>query len=374
MEVLRDAGLRTIAFSLVNTDRKGYPKHEAAHVALRTVRRFLEAHGAGVSTVLFAVESGEDWKIYESTLPLYFPRSRAEEQLSMELLPEEVARLNELGDAFIPERQIRIGTAPGSGGFIEMPLPLEGAEDYQVGQGDKRSTLAAEAKEFFEDAGFTQMQENPDDVRRRLDSRKPKAVLQAEEAARQYNAYLRRARDENLSDLAHQSFLYHCGNDVSGRPVIVFVGSHLPPLSSPDTLERVLLYILLVLDPLVARDYNLIYFHTLTTAKHKPPVYWMRHVYEIFERKHKKNLKRLFIVHPSTWVRLVAWFATPFVKKQFWKKVTYVSRLLDLYEYFDPRTLVIPESILKHDQELHGALYASSLMNGGREGNEDARL
>jgi len=86
---------------------------------------------------------------------------------------------------------------------------------------------------------------------------------------------------------------------------------------------------------------------------------WLKEVYQIFNRKYKKNMKRLFIVHPNFWVKLVLWFTQPFVKKKFWRKVQYVQRLFDLYEFFDPKTLLIPEAIRKYDLDLYGAEYAS---------------
>lgn len=43
-----------------------------------TVRRFLERHGNSLDTVIFVVDK-VDLGIYEVLLPLYFPRSKQEE-------------------------------------------------------------------------------------------------------------------------------------------------------------------------------------------------------------------------------------------------------------------------------------------------------
>jgi O-acetyl-ADP-ribose deacetylase (regulator of RNase III) len=66
--------LRSVAFCVVNTESKGYPKEQAAHVAIRTVRRFLEAHGKHFDTVLLGMDNETDMAIYSAVLPLYFPR------------------------------------------------------------------------------------------------------------------------------------------------------------------------------------------------------------------------------------------------------------------------------------------------------------
>jgi O-acetyl-ADP-ribose deacetylase (regulator of RNase III) len=65
LEVLRDAALTTVAFGVVNTERKGYPRVSAAHIALRTLRRFLETYGKGVQALVWCVNNPADWNIYE---------------------------------------------------------------------------------------------------------------------------------------------------------------------------------------------------------------------------------------------------------------------------------------------------------------------
>lgn len=88
-----------------------------------------------------------------------------------------------------------------------------------------------------------------------------------------------------------------------------------------------MLYMLQLLDPIVEHGYNVIYFHTLVEGTHplgrlglvlewwnlfetvhlaaqnKPPMSWIKQLYGIFNRKYKKNLQRLFIVHPSAWIK-----------------------------------------------------------------------
>ena len=80
MRLLKENGLRSITFMCVYSEVKKYPREEAAHVALRTVRRFLEHWGEGVETVVFALENDEDMAIYERIFPLYFPRNSVEEK------------------------------------------------------------------------------------------------------------------------------------------------------------------------------------------------------------------------------------------------------------------------------------------------------
>lgn len=70
-----------------------------------TVRRFLEHHGSSFDIVIFAVDN-TDLGIYEVLLPLYFPRSKFEEDAARWQLPSDIGGHD--GEPMLPDRQIRI--------------------------------------------------------------------------------------------------------------------------------------------------------------------------------------------------------------------------------------------------------------------------
>jgi len=49
--------------------------------------------------------------------------------------------------------------------------------------------------------------------------------------------------------------------------------------------ERILLYLIKLLDPIVENEYTVVYFHSLIQSENKPPFGWLRQVYDIFNRK-----------------------------------------------------------------------------------------
>jgi len=55
----------------------------------------------------------------------------------------------------------------------------------------------------------------------------------------------------------------------------------------------------------VEQDYSLVYFHYGLTSKNKPPLSWLWQAYKAFDRKYKKNLKALYLVHPTNFIRIV---------------------------------------------------------------------
>ena len=66
LEIAAEKGLKTVAFPAISTGVYGYPKEEAARVALGTVKEFLEEKGLWDSmTVTLVAYSGKDAERYE---------------------------------------------------------------------------------------------------------------------------------------------------------------------------------------------------------------------------------------------------------------------------------------------------------------------
>ncbi|EKE25600.1 MAG: hypothetical protein ACD_5C00100G0001 [uncultured bacterium] len=61
-------GLKTVAFPCISTGIFGYPKEDAARIAVATVSAFLISHESGIEHVTFVVFSEEDLEIYQSLL------------------------------------------------------------------------------------------------------------------------------------------------------------------------------------------------------------------------------------------------------------------------------------------------------------------
>ncbi|GAU39778.1 hypothetical protein TSUD_220220 [Trifolium subterraneum] len=110
LELLIENGLRSIATGCIYTEAKNYPREPAAHVAIRTVRRFLEKQKDNVTAVAFCITSIIDTEIYKRLLPIYFPRDKNEEEVTMSKLPADVG--DENGENTIDERKIRIKPLP----------------------------------------------------------------------------------------------------------------------------------------------------------------------------------------------------------------------------------------------------------------------
>jgi Rho GTPase-activating protein 1 len=154
-----------------------------------------------------------------------------------------------------------------------------------------------------------------------------------------YDENLAMAKRTNFDAIREAHFAYQSGVDFAGRPVVVVCGA-MPANASADDL---FLYIINLLDPITEGDYSVVY--VVMSEGKKPSFSWLRKVYGTITRKYKKNLKQLFIVNPSFWVKAGFQFFRPFVSGKFWKKVVYVSEVRQLYQYMSPTQIRFPDYV-----------------------------
>jgi hypothetical protein len=59
------------------------------------------------------------------------------------------------------------------------------------------------------------------------------------------------------------------------------------------------------MDQLVESDYTIVYLHHGISKENKPKLGWLKKMHASFDRRYKKNLKALYIVHASMFVKVV---------------------------------------------------------------------
>uniref|UniRef100_F7B869 Ganglioside induced differentiation associated protein 2 n=1 Tax=Xenopus tropicalis TaxID=8364 RepID=F7B869_XENTR len=277
LQLAKEQGMASVGFCVIATQKRCYPPEDSTHIALRTVRRFLEAHGAALEKVVFAVTEQEEGT-YRRLLPLYFPRSLEEEQRSIPFLPQDIG--NAEGEPVVPERQIRISEKPGG---------QDGEYLGEEGLVKDLSVIGSHA--------FARMEGDVDKQRRLALQGQLSGAAMQKQHQRNYNRWLSRARTEDLSDIAALKALYQSGVDNCGRTVMVVVGRNIPVLLID--MEKALLYFIHMMDHVAAKEYVLVYFHTLTGEHNHPDSDFLKNMYDIVDVKYKKNLKALYFVHPT---------------------------------------------------------------------------
>ncbi|XP_028936068.1 ganglioside-induced differentiation-associated protein 2 isoform X1 [Ornithorhynchus anatinus] len=343
LQLTKEQAMSSVGFCVINSAKRGYPLEDATHIALRTVRRFLEAHGDTIEKVVFAVSDLEE-ATYRKLLPLYFPRSLEEEARSLPLLPADIG--NAQGEPVVPERQIRISEKPGA-----PEDPRAAAEE------DEEEDGLEVGLSFVGSHAFARMEEDVDKQRRLvLQGQLSEAALQKQHQ-RNYNRWLCQARAEDLSDIASLKALYQTGVDNCGRTVMVVVGRNIP-VTLID-MDKALLYFIHVMDHIVVKEYVLVYFHTLTSDYNRLDSDFLKKLYDVVDAKYKRNLKAVYFVHPTFRSKVATWFFTTFSVSGLKDKVHQVESLHQLFAAIAPEQIDFPPFVLEYDARENGPCYSS---------------
>ncbi|XP_008109604.1 rho GTPase-activating protein 8 isoform X1 [Anolis carolinensis] len=152
-------------------------------------------------------------------------------------------------------------------------------------------------------------------------------------------------------DVARHNIIHFAGDDRLGRKVIAFSCCRMPP-SYQLNHSRLLEYLKYTLDQYVENDYTVVYFHYGLNSQNKPSLGWLQSAYKQFDRKYKKNLKAVYIVHPTNFIKIIWNIFKPLISHKFGKKVIYLNYLSDLRDHLKYEQLKIPEEVIWHDKKL----------------------
>ncbi|KAL9225896.1 hypothetical protein vseg_001771 [Gypsophila vaccaria] len=364
LELLIENEFQSIAMGCIYTESKNYPREPAAHVAIRTVRRFLEKQKDKITAIVFCTTTSTDTEIYKRLLPLYFPRDKHEEEIAICKLPADVG--DENGETTIDERKIRIQPLPNA--RKSVPKPSQATDDLPLSDVSlvRRNSAYLDA---YLDPAFMSLIKDPDQRRKEQWEKAAEAQrsfnfakvlgfghiggppLSAAEEYSLHSRYLAKANSTNLSEIAEMKIVYRGGVDSEGCPVMVVVGAHF--LLRCLDLERFILYVVKEFEPIIQKPYSIVYFHSAASLQPQPDLGWMRRLQQILGRKHQRNLQAIYVLHPTFGLKAAIFALQTFVDKV-WKKVVYADRLLQLFRYVPREQLTIPDFVFQHDLEVNG--------------------
>ncbi|CAH9119834.1 unnamed protein product [Cuscuta europaea] len=365
LELLIENGLQSIAMGCIYTENKNYPREPAAHVAIRTVRRFLEKQKDKINAVVFCTTTSSDTEIYKRLLPLYFPRDKQEEDIAITKLPADVG--DENGETVIDERKIRIKPLPKTKKSVPRgPQPIADIPVTDVGL-TRRSSSHLDS---YLDPAFMSLIKDPDQRRKEQWEKTTEEQnrwncfkmlgygnlggpqLSAAEEYSLHSRYLAKANSLNLLDITEMKIIYRGGVDSEGRPVMVIVGAHF--LLRCLDLDRFILHAVKEFEPLIQKPYTIVYFHSAASLQTQPDLGYMKRLQQILGRKHQRNLHAIYVLHPTFGLKAAIFALQLLVDNEAWKKVVYVDRLLQLFRYVPREQLTIPDFVFQHDLEVNG--------------------
>jgi len=101
-------------------------------------------------------------------------------------------------------------------------------------------------------------------------------------------------------------------------------------------------------------DYNVVFF--AAGGRHTPGWNWVWKAYRSLSRKYRKNLKQLFIVHPSFFTKMLFSLAGATISPKFFRKIAYIETLSDLARHVPITQIDIPPAVyrenLKHEAKI----------------------
>nr|XP_045007461.1 rho GTPase-activating protein 8 isoform X3 [Jaculus jaculus] len=119
--------------------------------------------------------------------------------------------------------------------------------------------------------------------------------------------------DHPFYDVARHGILQVAGADQLGRLIVTFSCCRMPP-SHQLNHQRLLEYLKYTLDHYVENDYTIVYFHYGLNSQNKPSLGWLQSAYKEFDRKYKKNLKALYVVHPTSLIKVLWSIFRPLIR------------------------------------------------------------
>uniref|UniRef100_V5EEG3 Rho-GAP domain-containing protein n=1 Tax=Kalmanozyma brasiliensis (strain GHG001) TaxID=1365824 RepID=V5EEG3_KALBG len=164
--------------------------------------------------------------------------------------------------------------------------------------------------------------------------------------------------------------IFQAGLDYETRPMVVLASCFLPDPREVDY-DALLDRIMDALDLFVENDYTVIYF--ASGGQHKPGWSWIWRAYRRLDRRFRKNLKKLYIVHPTFFTRSLLQFVHTgayFISPKFSKKVEQLNTLSSLAQYVPITQIDIPPEVLQWNLRFESSINLSDATPAGGDENK----
>lgn len=155
----------------------------------------------------------------------------------------------------------------------------------------------------------------------------------------------------------YKKVLSHGGYHGEGlNAVILFASCYLPRSSIPNytyVMEHLFRYMVGTLELLVAENYLLVHLNGGTSRAQVPPLSWIRQCYRTLDRRLRKNLRALVVVHATWYMKAFLALLRPFISSKFTRKIRFLNSLGELGQLISLDQVHIPEAVRRLDQDLH---------------------
>ncbi len=351
--------IKVLALSTIYLQKKNYPREEAAHTALRTVRKYLE-HKITIEKIVFCVHTEEDLGIYKKLLQVYFPRNENDLLLQDSLLPTNLG--DEWGELVIEERTLKITSGPKpitpivNNRKILNDHDVIGSSPSVRRLSDNVSENASPPTSGSKPRGMNEYVEHYDritvtNVDKPITSPKivddNKIILNDDDESLEmaYDRMAKIAVSEEYEDIAALNFIQVVGKDRLDRYIVWITAANLPVPRINQ--KRIIYYILKVMESLRCLPYVLVYAYSGISNDNIPKSAVVEVIFDIFYVRYRASLQQFYLLHPTIWLRM--YMTIGFPSNAFWKDYKVVKSLKSLNGFIDTSTIDIPPVVRQYD-------------------------
>lgn len=163
-------------------------------------------------------------------------------------------------------------------------------------------------------------------------------------------------------DLSKRKFIDYIGTDKHGQPIIAIYACRLPERKNLNN-SIFIDFIIKTMEQYVQNDYVIAYFHQGLKDNSKPSLTFLWNSYKELDRNFKKNLKHLYVVHPTTFIKMVWFFFKPMISEKFKNKLVYISSIEELKELLGQKNLIVPDNVREFDEKQNSSYKKPSILN-----------
>lgn len=348
LETAAEKRCRSIAIGNHSRHGKPYPYKLAAHIAIRTIRKFLEREYHNFESIVICAANPDEFKAFNEVMPYYFPRNEDEYYCSTTLNQKDVG--NDIGEAWLPERQIPIDnslcTCKLSPKF-EQPCTPDGVTRTPISNKRHLSPLTPLSQNILENdlaISFMSPAPTPDASRNvimfpKLDTSCPRTGTFGNRSL-----WWKRALCADLSHVISMKIFYYAGTDLCGRPILMFVGAHVK-FEAVST-EEILYQCIREIEGIGDQPYVIVYAHTDVESKRLiNSLDFFYQFYILLSKSQKRNLEAIFVLHPTFTLKSNIHLRQLGLGFSMWRKVVFCSQLQNLWNFVDAKYLQLPEFI-----------------------------
>ncbi|XP_030202510.1 bcl-2/adenovirus E1B 19 kDa-interacting protein 2-like protein isoform X2 [Gadus morhua] len=117
-----------------------------------------------------------------------------------------------------------------------------------------------------------------------------------------------------------------------------------------SVMDHLFRYVVGTLDLMVSQDYAVVYLCAGGQKEKLPGIGWLRDCYTTIQRRLRKNLKALYVLHPTWYIKALITFIKPFISSKFTRKLQFVSSLSELSLLVPTEHVQIPDCVKQWDQ------------------------